>query len=592
MAEALTALDLLDQLLAMDEDELAYVFAMMGDDERLAAWQLLVEAEANPYFRFRGNPRAFVQQGLGEATWSKQDEILDAIATHRRVVAAASHSTGKSHIASRAAAAVALAWPADMVRVQTTATNFRQVKGILWPYIARIHARYNFPGDIFTTAWKIGAEEIATGFSASPNNEAAISGFHATGELFLIVDEGGGIHPVLGTAFNNILTGTGHALVIGNFPTDSTDTWFNRIWNSPEWHQIRISAFDTPSFPRPGGKSLHSMEEVDAYQAEHGITAEMVERESYSFPPPAWRTEDYEPVGRCTICPPSIEAHTIAKHLTDQDWVRSIANEFGTDSAYYRSRVLAEESGELVDKTLPMSWLEGSRVMPFEPVAAGPVKLGVDVAADGGDEFVVAQMIGWRVSVPYYRAGEQNANTMDVAGVVMRHIIEAEEYHEKHGITERVRVKIDSVGIGRGVADRLIELGQEGKHGALIIPVQSSETAHNSKKFKNQRSEMWWTVRELIQPDPMTGESSLLEIEWGDDANGLRLLRQLNAPKWSSTGAGQTVVQLKAEIKKETGHSPDRADALLLAVYEPPVKSLPAIGGVAVGATNHWGAVG
>lgn len=585
------ALTLVDQLLGMRHEDLRFAFANMDDEERIATWQALQDAEENPYYRYRNDAYGFVSRGLHEATWSKQREILQAVNQHRRVVVAASHSTGKSYIASRAASAVALSWPPELVRVQTTATNFRQVKGILWPYMSRMHHKYGFPGTMHTTSWKIGSEEVGSGFSASVNNEAAVSGFHADGELFLVVDEGGGIHPVLGQAFNNLLTGTGHSLVIGNFPTDSDNTWFNTIWNSDQWHRIRISAFDTPNFPRPGGKSLDSMKAVRELQAQ------------YEPDDPEYRAM-FEQVGRCTVCPPSIDPHTIAKHLTDIEWVEGIAAEFGEESSYYRSRVLAEPAGDLADKTLPISWLEGVRWRPEdgETIKPGPVKLGVDVAADGGDEFVIARMIGWHVSVPFYRAGEANANTMDVMRVVLEWIDEAEEYHRLHGITERVRVKLDAIGIGRGVADRLAEMGSPGyvndagergaRHNAVIVKVESSRSAWNTQKFKNQRSEMWWTVRELIQPDPKTGDQGLLQVEWSDGRDGSRLLKQLSAPSWASNSAGQTVVELKVDIKKKTGSSPDRADALLLAVYEPPGTELPNIGGVIVGQQNYWGAAG
>lgn len=582
-------MNLLDEVLAMPEAELATIIAHMTDEERLALAQVISDRERNPFYAWRHDAVGFVTNALGESTWHKQREILRAIHQHRRVVVAASHSTGKSYIASRAAGAVAVTWPAELVRVQTTATNFRQVKGILWPYINRMHSKYGLPGEVWTTSWKIGSEEVGAGFSASPNNEAAVSGFHAAGELFLVVDEGGGIHPTLGSAFNNILTGTGHALVIGNFPTDSDQTWFNRIWESSEWHQIRISAFDTPNFPQPGGKAFTSMEQVDEWEAQ------------WDRPDDPERLAAFEQVGQCTVCPVSVDPHTIAEHLTDQEWVRSIAAEFGVDSAYYQSRVLALPSTDLVDKTLPMGWLEAVMVDRAEPVKPGPIKLGCDIAADGGDEFVIAQMTGWTAEVVYTRAGAENGNTMNVAAVIMGHIRAARHFHIMHGITEPVRVKVDAIGVGRGVSDRLKELVAELEAdedsplftpgSVVIVAVESSRKAHDDQKFKNQRSEMWWTIRELIQPDPTGQVEPVLSIrkEKGQGEQ-LRLLRQLNAPTWGTAGSGYTVVQLKAEVKRETGHSPDRADALMLAIYEPPVPTGPdtSVGGLFLGKSNPW----
>lgn len=593
-------MSLAEDLATLPAEEVRQIIAALTEDERLALWRQIEDASANPYYRFRHQALRFVTEGLREATWVAQREVLEATNVHRRVVVAASHSTGKSHIASRAVAAVATSWPSDLVRVQTTATNFRQVKGILWPYINRLHSKYGLPGEVWTTSWKIGAEEVGAGFSASPNNEASVSGFHAGGELFLVVDEGGGIHPVLGQAFNNVLTGTGHALVIGNFPTDSDDTWFNRIWESDQWHQIRISAFDTPAFPRPGGVSFSSMAEVRAFQEAHQVTEED-RGDRYPLPPrraPGGDLHDvYEPVGRCTVCPSTIEAHTIARHLTDQEWVQSIEDEFGVESAYYQSRVLALPAKDLVDKTLPMSWLEAASITAAEAADMGPgrVQLGADIAADGGDEFVVARMRGWVVDVPFHRAGPENQNTMDVAGVLLGYIREAVTEHRQHAITETVRVKIDATGLGRGVSDRVTEIVAEDpalKGKVEVVPVETARQAHNPAKFKNQRSEAWWTFREAIQPDPKTGEQGPVRIVREEDRAGARLLRQLNSPTWGTTGTGHTLVQPKAETKADTGQSPDRADAVLLVVYNPPPRKRRSrnVGPALVGKTNPWGA--
>lgn len=551
MTQQLVAPSLVDSLLALPAEHLRYVVANLSEEERIVAWRQLTEMEANPYFKWRGNILGFVEQELGESVWSKQREIYEAMAEHPKVVVAACHAPGKSHVASRAIGAVAVTWPADMVRVMTTATNFRQVKGILWPYINRLHKKYDLPGVVHTTSWKIGDEEVGTGFSARHQDEAAVQGWHATGELLLVVDEAGGIHRKLGDNFTSILSGNAHALVIGNPPTDEEGTWFQRIHESEEWHSITISAYDTPNF-----------------------TAEIV--------------------GRCTICPPTIEWHTIAKHLTDRAWVEGVRREFGVESAYYQARVLARFPRNVVSKTLPMSWLEAAiAAAKATPVTVAPMRLGVDVASDGGDELVIARAIGWRAKVIRTAVGPMLQNSVDVAGIVLEEIDAAEEYHKLHGITERVKVKVDKIGVGWGVVSQLEKWRKEKRHTAEIIEVVSSRRAHKTLKFRNQRSEMWWTMRELLQPvsDGESGvtEGGLLELEI--DADDLRTLAQLNAPKYATSSTGQTVVQPKPEVKSDTGHSPDRADALLLALYEPPVRRLPTTPGIAVSQTNYWGAI-
>jgi hypothetical protein len=113
----------------------------------------------------------------------------------------------------------------------TTATTFRQVRGILWPHIGRLHAAHNLPGEMLTTEWKIDDIVIADGFSAADHNEAAVQGIHAE-NLLIVVDEAGGISQIIGNAIEALMTG-GHTrlLLLGNPPTDQIGSWFERACN-------------------------------------------------------------------------------------------------------------------------------------------------------------------------------------------------------------------------------------------------------------------------------------------------------------------------------------------------------------------------
>ena len=99
----------------------------------------------NPWAKYAADPVGFVTEGLGEGVWSKQVQILRSVRDNKRTAVPACHAPGKSHIAARAIAWWISVHPAEKVRVVTTATTFRQVRGILWPHIRRIHAAHNLP---------------------------------------------------------------------------------------------------------------------------------------------------------------------------------------------------------------------------------------------------------------------------------------------------------------------------------------------------------------------------------------------------------------------------------------------------------------
>lgn len=533
-----------DKYADLSDDDRRFVFANLTLEERAQLEKEL--AYYSPFYHFRGNPLGFVR--ALETTWSAEEEILEAIAVHKKVLVVATHGVSKSHTASRAAAAVACSWPAELVRVLTTAPTWRQVEGILWPYIQRLHGRHDLPGEVHSTMWKIGPEKVGQGFATRDNTENAFSGFHVGGELFLIVDEAGGIPAKVGHSFQDVLTDNAHILAIGNFPTDTESAWINEIAKSSEWHVIRIPAFRSPNFPRPGGEDLRSLSEVKKWIAK-------------AEEDPALHAEIYEKVGDCASCPTSIPTHSLSRHLVDLAWVEDVAREFGEDSAYYRARVMAEEPTELAPKAIPALWLEAA--IRKNETSPGPIRIGVDPAVDGGDEFVIARGIGGHASIRYAKAGIVNKSLVASAGFVLEEILLAEAYHREHGIAEKVVVKVDSIGVGHGTYDLLVAWGNEGKHHSTIVEVVSSKQAHNPARFPNQRSEMWWHLRGILNPE-IDGPEITLDI-------GVRELAQLNAPEYSTSSEGKISIQGKPEIKKEKGWSPDRADAILLVFYDPPV---------------------
>jgi len=86
----------------------------------------------------------------------------------------------------------------------------------------------------------------------------------------------------------------------------------------------------------------------------------------------------------------------------------------------------------------------------------------------------------------------------------------------------------------------------------------------------NLRSEMWWHMREALDPVNNTG------IALPPDP---ALLAELCAPRWSLSG--KTIkVESREEIVKRVGRSPDRATAVVLALPDlPKLKALRAAHG-------------
>jgi hypothetical protein len=83
-------------------------------------------------------------------------------------------------------------------------------------------------------------------------------------------------------------------------------------------------------------------------------------------------------------------------------------------------------------------------------------------------------------------------------------------------------------------------------------------------RFKNQRSELWWRMREALDPANNTG------ICLPPDK---RLLADLCAPTWRLVGSTIQVAS-REEILEKIGRSPDFASAYVLALMDTPKRSI------------------
>lgn len=515
----------IEELLKLDPIARQRIFHQLSQPERRLLLDQIGRYADNPWRKYEGDPVGFVTKGMKEVIWSKQREVLQSLVDNKRTVVPACHAPGKTHIAARAIAYWSSVYPVGTARVISTAPTSAQAKGIMWPHVRRLQAKHGLPGYTNSFQWRAGdpPDILAEALKPADDNEAGMQGYHAP-NLLIVVDEAGGIAAGFGKSLEALMTGENtRLLLLGNPPTDDEDTWFQQACNKAIYNTVRISAYDTPNFTG-------------------------------------------EETGWCTSCPPEAAAHKVATHLVNKEWVEGdIKDQYGEDSAMYIAKVLADFPRDVSSKTLPVSWLERCRdTVPEQVDETTAIKLGVDIASDGGDEFTIAKADGWHVTMEYTNAGSGNEDAVLVAGKILHHIREAQKVHEARGIGTPVRVKVDAIGVGWGVVSMLKAWGKEGKHQAQIVAVNVSQQARESTKFMNQRAEMWWNMRGLIQPGKDPDEAPLL---WLDVEHSE--LAQLAAPTYSNTSSGRILIEKKSEMKKRGVKSPDRAEAILLALFEP-----------------------
>jgi hypothetical protein len=481
--------------------------------------------------RYRRDPVGWVQDRLLEFIWSKQRRILEALVDHPRVGVTACHDSGKSFIAARAAA-----WWLDTHRpgeafVVTTAPRFEQVRAILWREIGKAHRKGQLVGRVNQTEWWLDLtgrhytaaasqeELVAYGRKPSDEDQAAFQGIHAR-YVLVIIDEADGVHKGLLDATETLVTNAdARILAIGN-PVDPAsafavatklpgdiepDSEAAEEYDSPAgWHVIRIDGLKTPNF-----------------------TDEKVPDELRGL-------------------------------LLSRSWVEDMAQRHGAGSAWFVGHVRGRHPLDTEDGVIRGSALracrhldaDGNALPPeqlWDPDQLLPVELGIDVGA-GGDESVIRERRGVRASRVWRQRSSDTTELVDLALAAIK-------------ITGATAVKIDTVGIGKGVGDRLEQLRREGMHQARIVAVNVGERALDPAQYPRLRDQLWWEVgRELI-------EDAAVDLSELDE----QTISQLTAPRLLPADAANRVkVEPKQATRDRIGRSPDDADAYLLAYLHLP----------------------
>lgn len=241
-----------------------------------------------------------------------------------------------------------------------------------------------------------------------------------------------------------------------------------------------------------------------------------------------------------------ISAFDVPESLLPKGWAEQRLQEWGEESPAYQVRVLGNFPDQGEDSLISLKWV--TEAQERESEGTGAVELGVDIARYGGDETCLYLRQGDRV---VGRDAWRGHDTMASAGRVA-----AVARSEGASL-----VKVDEIGVGAGVVDRLREEFRGTK--VTVTGINVGESASDSEHFANRRSEIFWGLRERFK----SGEISIPKED-------TLLLDQLVALKFSYTSRGQIKLESKEDLRKNRSsssawQSPDRADALAITFCKP-----------------------
>lgn len=229
------------------------------------------------------------------------------------------------------------------------------------------------------------------------------------------------------------------------------------------------------------------------------------------------------------------------------DFFADMAERYGEDSNDYRVRVLGDFPRAEADTVIPYDLLQ---LALNRDVAMTPVRpiWGVDCARFGSDRSALAKRAGNHAigKVQVWKGLE----TMELVGRVKN------EWDNTTPLDRPEAICVDAIGLGAGVADRLLELGLPAR------AISVSESPPLGGNYLNLKAELWFQCRQWF-------------VERACTLNGdTQLAAELSWPRFGYTSSGKIKVEGKAEMKKREKKSPDIADAFVLTFAAPAVSAL------------------
>ena len=417
-----------------------------------------------PSTRYQKDPVGFFREVLGIEPWSKQVELLEAAEGHERVAATSGHKCGKS----TALAGLGLwhfhSFPDS--RVCITATTSRQVDGIIYREIKRLHRNALVPldGEVRELARsgikaKDGREIV--GFTAKePEAVAGISGAN----LLYLVDEASGIADEIFEAIEGNRAGGGRVVMISN-PTRNEGRFFDAFHGKADFYRtVSISSEETPNATGKG---------------------------------------------------------TPIRGLAGRNWIDEMKSEYGEDSAFYAVRVRGQFATHEEGKVCSLHLITEAESRWEDTPAEGPLRIGVDPAgdSDASDETLFAARRGKKQIAIVPHRGLDAHRIVEELLVVLRDLRRPRE---------KPAVIVDSEGLGFKVYQLLSEHLDKNPEDFHLVRVRASERAtREPTRYDRVRDELWANGRDWLRDGGalMADPKQSREIHapsWHDHVGGTR----------------------------------------------------------------------
>lgn len=398
-----------------------------------------------------------------------------------------------------------------------------------------------------------------SGIATGEGNQGAgnsLSGRHAD-YVMCISDESQAVSEGTFSSFEGILSGgleTKYVL-LGNttLPNGASGTYYDSFQEGSTFHQLSITAFDSPNFTEPDIK----LEDMLAPETEPNNWRKKLDRYCGTNYKEAVRNDAVDQWEN------EVKKKLPLAVITNPISVNQILDRCGRNPEQYefKTRVLAEfptGGGKSVidSKLLDISFMNYDNPECFED--DGITAMGVDISAGLGRDF----------STICVRRGNK--------------VVYLEEFQQKAPEFERTirdiyksyscdYCNLERDGLGAIVYEHLIDYDDmiinaivSGGAPGIPEPMSSEEDDFNNQlkiQYHRQRDYIWFHLAELLSPywhNKHGGKPILLP-------RNNKLKKQLLSATWKKSSTNKTQVESKEDIRKKLGTSTDLADAVIFA---------------------------
>ncbi len=439
---------------------------------------------------YQGRPLAFFRDVLKVVLTPQQEEAIDAAQAHALLVLLGANGTGKDFTLS----GLGMFWAyVEEALVIFTAPTQRQAEGILMEETRRhFHRAADLPGEIFQRAVRVPGSPHAAILSMTATESSRLTGWHAP-LVRVGLSEGQGLAPhVVESAFA-VAVGPQDRIMATANPT-TADGWLYDAVTAPgtKWHTVRMPA-----------------------------------------------TEHVNVVSGRVIVPGACTRES----------VKRFADEYGTTSAIYQSRVLAQFPTSATSAVFPRDLLMAAVNRTLTPRAGDQVVAGIDTArSKAGSQIGLAVARGGQL---VYLTTFHGPDTTLAASRILDELM---PYQPQI-------IRLDVGGPGAGICDILRRAPSPGwRSGIEEVHFGGSPPPQERERYLNARAWLYYSLRVAMERETV----GLLR----DPA----LIEELAQPTFSFDARSRIVIEGKDLISARLGRSPDKADAVVMALAVPPAE--------------------